>query len=45
VNSQPTPTHAGGDYKFSAAAAFGAPIANFGGGGVSEKPARRRALV
>jgi len=50
ANSQPTPTHAGGDQKFSAAAAFGAPIANFGGGGVSENPAaarsaRRRALT
>jgi len=29
-NSQPTPIHAGGDHKFSAAAAFGAPIENFG---------------
>jgi len=37
ANSQPTPTHAGGDHKFSAA--FGTPIANFGGGGVSENPA------
>ena len=45
-NLQPTPTHAGGDHKFSAA--FGTPIKNIGGGGVSENPAarpvRRRAL-
>ena len=50
ANSQPTPTHAGGDHKLSAAAAFGAPIQNFGGGGVlknpaaAARPARRRAL-
>jgi len=43
ANSQPTPTHAGGDHKFSAVAAFGAPMANFGGGGVSENPAARPA--
>jgi len=30
------PTHAGSNHKFSAAAAFGVPVANFGGGGVSE---------
>jgi len=51
ANSQPTPTHAGGDHKFSAAPAFGAPIENFGGGGgaseipaAAARPARCRAL-
>jgi len=38
VNPQPAPTQAGDDHKLSAAA-FGAPDANFGGGGVSENPA------
>ena len=33
VNSQLTLTHAGGDHKLAAAAAFGAPIPNFGGSG------------
>jgi len=37
ANSQPMPTHAGGDHKFSAAAAFGTPIENFGG--ISKNPA------
>jgi len=48
---KPMPTHAGGDHKLSAAA-FGAPIPNFGGGGVlkhpaaaAARPARRRVLV
>ena len=47
ANSQPMPTHTGGDHKFSAAAVFSAPIENFGGCGVSEIPAvaaRCRAL-
>ena len=35
ANSQPTPTHAGGDRKLSAAAAFGVPIPNFGGDGAT----------
>jgi len=44
ANSQPTPTHAGGDHKLSAAAAFGALIPKFrrrrrlkksGGGGAT----------
>ena len=39
ANPQPAPTQAGDDHKLSAAAAFGAPVANFGGGGVSENPA------
>jgi len=37
TNSQPTPTHAGGDRKFLAAAAFGAPIENFGGCSIPKK--------
>jgi len=50
ANSQPTPTHAGGDHKLSAAVAFCTLIPNFSGGGVlknpaaAERPARRRAL-
>jgi len=42
ANSQPTPTHAGAYHKLSAAAAFGAPIPNFGGGGVLKLRRRRR---